>query len=255
MFLMNNLYKLTFLVCLSFVFLASGCDDSENCSGKTNKLLIFLDQTDKNVFHSVKDDVGSAISKNSKRMFPCIPCEGGYLRIVRVIDNCQNRPLLEDSYQPLPDGITSADILPKDYTKFLHSIKNYSSEIALDSTVSGFKNTCLYEPICKELNSLVNKFDDGPGGRTQVIIYSDMLEHTEDAATDLYKQDTLSSADFEARLKKRFRIELPDLSGVEVHIVTATNTKTQDKVRYAGTLWKEMFESHGAKVDGPKPNF
>jgi hypothetical protein len=252
---MTTYIKQALFACLSFFFLLAGCDGSESCSGKTNKLLIFLDQTDKNVFHSVKDDVGSAISKNSKRMFPCRPCEGGYLRIVRVIDNCQNRPLLENSYLPLPEGITSADILPKDYTKFLHSIKNYSAEIALDSTVSGFKNTCLYEPICKELNSLVNKFDGSSGGHTKVIIYSDMLEHTEDAATDLYKQDTLASADFEERLKKRFKIELPDLSGVEVHIITATNTKTQDKVRYAGTLWKEMFENHGAKVDGPKPNF
>jgi hypothetical protein len=138
-------------------------------------------------------------------MFPCRPCEGGYLRIVRVIDNCQNRPLLENSYLPLPEGITSADILPKDYTRFLHSIKSYSAEIALDSTVSGFKKYFVFTSLsARNSTALVNRIRVASSdGHTKVIIYSDMLEHTEDAATDLYKQDTLASADFEERLKKR----------------------------------------------------
>jgi hypothetical protein len=250
---MNKLYLRLVTLTFPLASFFSSCECSETTE---NRLLIFLDQTDNNIFHSVKDDVSATIAKLSKKMFACLECQGGYLRIVRVVDNCQNRPILEESYQPLEQDVNPADILPTDYQKFLHSAKNYSVSIAQDSTVAGFRNTCLYEPICKELTRLVKRDENAPPGQfTRVVIYSDLLEHTSDTSTDLYKQDSLNSNEFEARLKKRYNIELPNLAGIEIHIITFTSLKTQDRIRYAGGLWKEMLESHGAKVDGPKPNY
>jgi hypothetical protein len=228
--------------------LLSGCSGCEDPS--QNKLLVFLDMTDPTMFHQVREDASTALQKLSKTFFKVAPNEGGSLRIVRVRDNCQNKPLFSGSYAPLPDDVNSYGVLPNDYQLFLKSMKQFQ----LDSAASGYTKTCLYEPLCNELIELT-KTVFPKKGKIELLIYSDMLENNGKDSTSLYKNKSLDSETFEARLVRQYKLELPSLEGVKIHIINHRNVKNDDIIRYSGLLWKEMFERHGATVVGPKADF
>jgi len=228
--------------------LLSGCSGCEDPS--QNKLLVFLDMTDPTMFHQVREDASTALQKLSKTFFKVAPNEGGSLRIVRVRDNCQNKPLFSGSYAPVPDDVNSYGVLPNDYQLFLKSMKQFQ----LDSAASGYTKTCLYEPLCNELIELT-KTVFPKKGKIELLIYSDMLENNGKDSTSLYKNKSLDSETFEARLVRQYKLELPSLEGVKIHIINHRNVKNDDIIRYSGLLWKEMFERHGATVVGPKATF
>jgi hypothetical protein len=228
--------------------LLSGCSGCEDPS--QNKLLVFLDMTDPTMFHQVREDASTALQKLSKTFFKVAPNEGGSLRIVRVRDNCQNKPLFSGSYDPLPDDVSPFGVLPNDYQLFLKSMKQFQ----LDSAASGYTKTCLYEPLCNELIELT-KTVFPKKGKIELLIYSDMLENNGKDSTSLYKNKSLDSETFEARLVRQYKLELPSLEGVKIHIINHRNVKNDDIIRYSGLLWKEMFERHGATVVGPKADF
>jgi|1048.fasta_scaffold16403_2 hypothetical protein len=224
----------------------AGCDEDP----LQNKLLVFLDMTDPTMFHQVRDDASEALKKLSKSFFRVVEYEGGSLRIVRVRDNCQNKPLFSSSYAPLPAGVSPFGVLPNDYQLFLKSMKQFQ----LDSAASGYTKTCLYEPLCNELIELT-KTVFPKKGKIELLIYSDMLENNGKDSTSLYKNKSLDSETFEARLVRQYKLELPSLEGVKIHIINHRNVKNDDLIRYSGLLWKEMFERHGATVVGPKADF
>jgi hypothetical protein len=242
--------RLLLPMALAFLLGCAGC----GCDGMTeNRLLVFLDQTDKSVFEHIKDDAAGIIKRLGKSLFPCEECRGGVIRVVQVRDNCQNKPLLDGRFAPLPEGTDPAGAVPNDYQNFIKAVKAFSVSVAQDSTVSGYTATCLYEPLCKELVDITDNSKVAPGA-IKVIIYSDMLENSS-METSLYKHDSLTVETFESRLKEKYDIEIPNLNGGEIYIINHSDIKNQNKVRYACGLWKEMFVGHGAKVIGPKSSY
>jgi hypothetical protein len=233
-----------YFIILLLALINGSCKDFAN--PRENRLLIFLDQTDPRVFEAIRSDSTQLINKGLKRLFPCEPCLCGRLKVVQVRDNCQNKPLLKMGFPVLPVEVDPDGILPKDYQNFLKGLKGFQ----LDSMPTGFQKTCLYEPLCQELTELTE--GQQGQGKTQVVIYSDMLENNGDRGTSLYAQKNLEADSFELQLIKRFKLVLPDLKDVEIHLVNHRNTQNDDQVRYACSLWKAIFERHGAKVIGPK---
>lgn len=104
----------------------------------------------------------------------------------------------------------------------------------------------IYIKLCKSLQYLAQSGAEVK----QMIIYSDFLENSE--SVSFYKKEQLEAAtngpekfynDFFSK-----SCELPDLSGMEIHLYVLRDSKTDLSVQKAEKFWVELFKVKGAKV-------
>jgi len=104
----------------------------------------------------------------------------------------------------------------------------------------------IYQNICRELNTLSNTHSD----KKIVIIYSDMLENSnlftfygEISKIQSYINDINSAMQ---ELSKD--CSLPELSAIDVHIVTIRTKETDEKINLAEQFWTKLFMSKNCQV-------
>lgn len=216
-----------------------------------NQVLVVIDYTDKRTYDLLKQGIADDLKAIGSRYFRIEGCTGGSLKVIQIRDNCQNTSIFSEKYLPLPSDIDPSEPMPTDFSTFRSALKKIAEAIRSDSSVvAGLGESCIYEPLCNELLSLTNLNTSKESTLQQyVVIYSDMIEN--DNGISLYGNQKYTAAEFESKLQARYQVSLPDLSNIKFIIVNRRDNQTDDVVRNACLIWKEILEDHGATVKGP----
>ena len=105
----------------------------------------------------------------------------------------------------------------------------------------------IYQNLCRELNNLVKANSD----KKAVIIYSDMLENSNLFSfygSGIEKVRRYIEDMNQTRRELMVDCEMPDLSGVELSIVSLRTKENDEKVNLASQFWTRFFQQQRALV-------
>lgn len=100
----------------------------------------------------------------------------------------------------------------------------------------------IYQNLCREINSLKQNIADNK----IIIVYSDMLENSELFSIYTDNTDNIKIEDFEKKHLQKDCL-LPDLSDIDIFVVTNRNQKNDENINKAERFWKQLFKSHHVK--------
>lgn len=229
--------------CISLIYILA-CSDN----GETTHYHIFVDITDstnRNIKLPVNDLLNYA-GLNTK--------DGGYNGIkanIYTINNLSNAKNLK--INPMPIGNSFDNPLTR-----IKLIKGFASELDNSfsqsiSTSNWQKNQSrIYVNLCQEFQNIVK-------GRTQnereiVIIYSDMLENSNlfsfYKTSDQQKLATWNKdiKQAETELSKLADCSFPDLSNIEVYIISERKETNNSLIDSSQSFWKRFFEYKNCKI-------
>lgn len=135
----------------------------------------------------------------------------------------------------------------------LDEIKRFSRGIGGDFTAllrdaQWQKNQSkIYQNLCRELNNLVRANSD----KKAVIIYSDMLENSNLFSfygSGIEKVHQYLEDMSQAKRDLTADCEMPDLSGVELNIVSLRTKENDEKINLASQFWTRFFQQQRALV-------
>lgn len=128
--------------------------------------------------------------------------------------------------------------------KFYYELDGLFSRLAAPTL--SFSRSKIYQNLCRELISLkeIKEYDS-----KRLIIFSDMLENSD--LFSFYK----NKIDFNDQESLKLTIEsieekaciFPDLSDIEVYVISSRNETNDEMINNAEQFWKYLLESKGAK--------
>ena len=126
------------------------------------------------------------------------------------------------------------------YSKILDTING------LVASNAGRSESVIYEPMAKDLNKLAGLHTH----TKEAIFYTDCMQNT--TSFSMYREGDRAriTTDRDA-VKAMFekQVALASLSGIKIYIIYNSPTPVDEShFLLIGTLWKELFEAHGASV-------
>ncbi len=237
-----------YLISILLTAALSSCMECSEVEKTT--LFLFVDITDELNFKEFRKNYESDY-KLIAPLFEVEKCHAGKFRMYRINDVSQYK-YSEAEYDPIPPDYTDIQIKTKlgQPFKFNRQVDEIYNEILTEQF--DLDNTVLYEPLCKALNELAS---DETSGKKMVILYSDMLEHSDYMSFYSPKYDTKPQYETDkvlTELETKCQCTLPNLSNIEIHVVNHRSTKTDNNMRRADLFWREVFKN--AKVFHLKSN-
>jgi hypothetical protein len=173
--------------------------------------------------------------------------DGAELRLFLINDISESK----STTRRLPEG--TPGMMGQNPLDRLDDIKKFSRGIGADFTSLlreaqwQKKQSKIYQNLCRELNNLARANSD----KKVVIIYSDMLENSNLFSfygSGIEKVHRYIEDMDQARQELMKDCELPDLSGVELNIVTLRTKQNDEKVNLASQFWTRFLQQRGAVV-------
>ena len=173
--------------------------------------------------------------------------DGGELRLFLINNLSESKSRVRQ----LKKGISG--LLGDNPLDRIDEIKKFSRGVWQDllSLLGGIQwqtdQSKIYQNLCRELNNLVKTKSD----RKVVIIYSDMLENSNLFSfygSGVEKVHRYLKDMAYTKTELMIDCEMPDLSGVEVNIVTFRTTKNDERVNLASRFWTSLFNQKNANV-------
>jgi hypothetical protein len=206
-------------------------------------------------------DVTDSLFRSPSRYLPDIPvmlhkmnidtAKGGYdgaeLRLFLINDLSESK----STARRLEEG--NSGMMGENPLDRLDEVRKFSRGIGEDFTsllreAEWQKNQSkIYQNLCRELNNLVRTNSD----KKTVIIYSDMLENSKLFSfygSGLEKVRHYIGDMNQAKQYLTGDCELPDLSGVELDIVSLRTKENDEKVNLASQFWTRLFQQQKAIV-------
>ena len=206
-------------------------------------------------------DVTDSLFRSANHYLPDIPVllhkmnidtvKGGYdgaeLRILLINDLSESK----STVRRLEEG--SPGMLGQNPLDRLDEIKKFSRGVREDfisllRDAEWQKNQSkIYQNLCRELNNLVGANSD----RKAVVIYSDMLENSNLFSfygSGIEKVHHYVEDMNQTRQQLTADCEMPDLSGVEVNIISLRTKENDEKVNLASQFWTRLFQQQRAIV-------
>ncbi len=232
-----------------FAFLCAfcllGCTEEKP---KFTTVYVFIDATE-SLFRSPSHylpDIPSIL-----RMMNVDTVKGGYngaeLRLFLINDLSETK----STVRRLEVGVSG--MLGQNPLDRLDEVKKFSRGvredfIALLQDAQWQKNQSkIYQNLCRELNNLASTKSD----KKAVIIYSDMLENSNLFSfygSGVEKVHRYIEDMNQARRELAADCEMPDLSGVELNIVTLRTKENDEKINLASQFWTRFFQQQRALV-------
>ncbi len=131
-------------------------------------------------------------------------------------------------------------------------IKNFRTEVSKileegGKSIKGKSNSSIYLPLAYELNKLAKSKSQ----RRVLLLYSDLMENTDDISFYNKKQYQLLTTNPGSMQKKFTQMQaLQNLTSIEVNFIYQPNDSQSDKVfTVVSTFFKQLLEAKGAKVN------
>lgn len=173
--------------------------------------------------------------------------DGGELRLFLINDLSESKSIVLQLAKGVP-GLLGQNPLDRidEIKKFAKGVRQNLATLSEEAKWQTDQSK-IYQNLCRELNNLVRTNSE----RKIVIIYSDMLENSnlfslygpEVEKVHRYLQD-MKLADKELRTD----CQMPDLSGVEINVVTFRDKTNDERVNLASKFWSALFEQKNAKI-------
>lgn len=247
---MKKLILILFLVVSIFLSCTTKCDKPE-----VTDVFCFLDVTDTVNFNLAAEYLsGNEPGGNSEsqlwnklngKAYKFQKCAGGLFRLYKINDVGENK--FEEIKYPKEDyfGNDKTDYQITDdpsVKAFKFGFAKIFDDITLKETKTK-RSTKIFLPLCKALNQL----NESNAARKILIIFSDMLEHSDKFS--FYTNKEIDPAKTMDSLEDIYNQNFPALKNIEVYIVSKRNAGNDVGIDKAEKFWKTIFTGlYPAKV-------
>lgn len=173
--------------------------------------------------------------------------DGGELRLFLINDLSESKSIVLQLAKGVP-GLLGQNPLDRidEIKKFASGVRQNLATLSEEAKWQT-EQSKIYQNLCRELNNLVRT----NGEQKIVIIYSDMLENSNLFSfygTGIEKVRRYLQDMKVAEKELRTDCQLPDLSGVEINVVTFRDKTNDERVNLASKFWSALFEQKNAKI-------
>ena len=229
--------------------LVAACTSREH---RTTAVYVFVDVTDSLFRHAATyrgdlDQILKLMSVDTLRGGP----DGGEVRVFLISDLSESKA----RSRQLAPGVTG--LLGQNPLDRLDEVRAFARGLSqdastlFDSVQWERRQSKIYQNLCRELPRLATT----KATRRVAIVYSDLLENSRlltfyGSGPEAMRARQRDTAAIERMLADDCR--LPDLRGVEIHVVTLRTAITDEAVNVAVDFWRSLLERKGASVSvGP----
>lgn len=228
----TNLILITVLILSALIIM--GCTKSKPI--ETTEVVIIRDITDTLIANPKVEEITSMLDSENNLW------NGAQFRLVDLSDvsyNPSHEAKIEGENEWLGNKYERQAKVKAFYTKINQIISEASKEAI------GKNNSSVYFSIARELNKLSTE----TVSKKVVLIYSDLMEHTNELS--FYDKRKL----YQLKTKPEFiqqyfdsQLEIKNLKGICIYLIyQPTNTKEDEVYKLVSGFYKKMFESKGAQ--------
>ncbi|MFH2141271.1 MAG: hypothetical protein ABIJ97_02525 [Bacteroidota bacterium] len=222
------------LIVIAIITLVVACNSQDQ---NTTEVVILNDITDTHIAQPDTQEIFSLFDLQNK-------WDGGIFQYTDLTDVSYNQTK-QTRIEPRNEWLSNEFERGKEIKKFENEVSEIIINRAKDKTEKS--NSAIYFPIASELNKLKNS----PSQKRILVVYSDLMENTEEIS--FYKKNDFERLKINPELiKEAFekQVILDSLTGIEIHLVYQPSDNTSDqKFQIISGFYKKLFEDKGAIVN------